>query len=141
MFPDPLSEFPPAQRKCYAQILVLVAAADGTLCREELATIEALMGRSMIHPEVRIDIRNLLDDPPQLANVIAKMDTKILKLALRDAALLAAVDGEYAEEELGIIKTLATAAEVEQDALKDLFDWIENGWGWHQQSLEMLKIK
>ena len=44
----------PQERVRYAEILVFIAAADGELVREEIAIIEAMMGRAMLHPESRI---------------------------------------------------------------------------------------
>jgi hypothetical protein len=45
----------------YAELMVIVASADGALVKEELAIIEALMGRCMMHPEMRVNIRNMLE--------------------------------------------------------------------------------
>ena len=50
MFPDGLVHRTPQERVRYAEILVFIAAADGALVREEIAMIEAMMGRAMIHP-------------------------------------------------------------------------------------------
>jgi len=58
MFPDGLSHRSPQELRRYAEVLVYIAAADGELVREEIAVIEAMMGRCMIHPEVRVDIRS-----------------------------------------------------------------------------------
>ena len=63
MFPDGLGHRSPQDMIRYAEILVYIAAADGELVREEIAVIEALMGRCMIHPEARIDIRNGFEQP------------------------------------------------------------------------------
>ncbi|MEZ8009401.1 MAG: hypothetical protein QMC65_07140 [Candidatus Poseidoniaceae archaeon] len=120
--------------KGYAEIMVIVASADGALVKEELAIIEALMGRCMMHPEMRVDVRNLLENPPSLDLVISKLNPVVLKIALRDAILVAAVDGEYDESELKVIKTLAKAAGVHKKELSALFEWIKTGWEWHNES-------
>jgi len=70
------------------------------------------MGRILIHPEARIDIRNLLNDPPDLDELLMTIDSSLIKFVLRDAALVAAVDGDYDAAELKLIRRLATAAEV-----------------------------
>ena len=140
LFTDPLGDCSPNDKRIYASILVLVASADGELVREEFCAIEALMGRILIHPEVRIDIRNLLNDPPDLDELLMTIDSSLIKFVLRDAALVAAVDGAYDAAELKVIKRLATAAGVEDSTLKEIFDWVNSGLEWHHQSLSILGL-
>tara|TARA_B110000444_G_scaffold103036_1_gene97286 strand:- start:20725 stop:21150 length:426 start_codon:yes stop_codon:yes gene_type:complete len=126
--------------KGYAEIMVIVASADGTLVKEELAIIEALMGRCMMHPEMRVDVRNLLEKPPSLELVLSKLNPVVLKIALRDAILVAAVDGEYDSSEISAIKTIAKAAGVQEKELSSLFEWVKTGWEWHNESFEFLGL-
>jgi hypothetical protein len=140
LFTDPLGDCSPNDKIVYASILVLIASADGELVREEFCAIEALMGRILIHPEVRVDIRNLLTDPPDLDELLIAIDPNLIKFALRDAALVAAIDGEYDELELDLIKKLARAGNVEDETLKEIFDWVSSGLNWHNQSLTILEI-
>ena len=140
LFTDPLGDCSPNDKIVYASILVLIASADGELVREEFCAIEALMGRILIHPEVRVDIRNLLTDPPDLDELLIAIDPNLIKFALRDAALVAAIDAEYDELELDLIKKLARAGNVEDETLKEIFDWVSSGLNWHNQSLTILEI-
>ncbi|MCS5533215.1 MAG: hypothetical protein NZ736_03025 [Candidatus Poseidoniaceae archaeon] len=140
MFTDPLGDCSPNDKIIYASILVLIASADGELVREEFCAIEALMGRILIHPEVRVDIRNLLTDPPDMDELLIAIDPSLIKFALRDAALVAAIDGEYDETELELINQLASAAEVDDETLKEIFDWVNSGLIWHNQSLAILEL-
>ena len=129
MYLDLAVDFAQEDVKGYAEIMVIVASADGALVKEELAIIEALMGRSMMHPEMRVDIRNMLESPPALDLVLAKLNPVVLKVALRDAILVAAVDGEYDSSELKVSKALAKAAGVRKNELSELFEWVKAGWG------------
>ena len=124
----------------YAELRVIVASADGTLVKEELAIIEALMGRCMMHPEMRVNIRNMLESPPSLDLVVAKLNPVVLKIALRDAMLVAAVDGEYDDSEIKVIKALAKAAGVRKKELSALFEWVKSGWEWHNESFQHLGL-
>ena len=126
--------------KGYAEIMVIIASADGALVKEELAIIEALMGRSMMHPEMRVDIRNMLEKPPNLELVISKLNPIVLKVALRDAILVAAVDGEYDSSELKVIKALAKAAGVRKSELSELFEWVKAGLELHNKSFQHLGL-
>lgn len=140
MYLDLAVDFAQEDVKGYAEIMVIVASADGALVKEELAIIEALMGRSMMHPEMRVDIRNMLESPPALDLVLAKLNPVVLKVALRDAILVAAVDGEYDSTELKVIKVLAKAAGVRKNELSELFEWVKAGWEWHNESFQHLGL-
>ena len=124
----------------YAELMVIVASADGALVKEELAIIEALMGRCMMHPEMRVNIRNMLENPPALDLVVSRLNPVVLKIALRDAMLVAAVDGEYDGSETKIIKALAKAAGVRKKELSALFEWVKSGWEWHNESFQHLGL-
>ncbi len=133
-------DFAQEEVKGYAEIMVIVASVDGMLVKEELAIIEALMGRCMMHPEMRVDVRNLLENPPVLDLVLSKLKPVVLKIALRDAILVAAVDGEYDESEIKVIKAIAQAAGVRKKELSALFEWVKTGWEWHNESFQLLKL-
>ena len=124
----------------YAELMVIVASADGALVKEELAIIEALMGRCMMHPEMRVNIRNMLENPPALDLVVSRLNPVVIKIALRDAMLVAAVDGEYDDSEIKIIKALAKAAGVRKKELSALFEWVKSGWEWHNESFKHLGL-
>lgn len=140
MYLDLAIDFAQEDVKGYAEIMVIVASSDGTLVKEELAIIEALMGRCMMHPEMRVDIRNLLDKPPSLELLIESLPPMVLKIALRDSILVAAVDGEYDKSELAVIKKLARAAGVKKKELSQLFEWVKEGWEWHNQGFHHLGL-
>lgn len=140
MYVDLTVDFTPDEAKGYAQLMIIVASADGALVKEELAIIEALMGRAMMHPEMRVDLRNMLEKTPQINLVMERLTPIVLKASLRDAILVAAVDGEYDSEEIKIIKQIAKAAGVKKAQLSALFEWVKEGWEWHKQSFEHLKL-
>jgi hypothetical protein len=98
------------------------------------------MGRSMMHPEMRVDIRTMLEKPPKLQMVMDRLTPVVLKIALRDAILVAAVDGEYDSEEIKILKLIAKGAGVKKKELSELFEWVKAGWEWHKLSFEHLKL-
>ena len=140
MYVDLTVDFTPDEAQGYAQIMIIVASADGALVKEELAMIEALMGRSMMHPEMRVDLRNMLEKPPQLPLVMDRLSPIVLKAALRDGILVAAVDGEYDSAEIKILKQIAKAAGVKKAELSALFEWVKAGWEWHKESFEVLDL-
>lgn len=134
MFPDGLVHRSPQERVRYAEILVYIAAADGELVREEIATIEAMMGRAMIHPESRITVRAGFEQPIPLEQSLTDLDPALAQIVLRDAALVAAVDGDYDRKELTALRKIAKAAGASNTQLSALLDWVKEGWLWFEKA-------
>lgn len=140
MFPNPVNQLSLEERKAHAELMVIIASIDGELVQEELAIIESLMGISMLHPEMRVDIRNMLSHPSNFEEVIGSLSKQGLKIALRDGALVAAVDGNYDKKELRILKSLAKLADVDNKTLSELFEWVEETWIQYKNSNNILSI-
>ena len=138
MFPDGLLHRSPQERVRYAEILVYIAAADGELVREEIAVIEAMMGRAMIHPESRVTVRSGFEQPIPLEQSLADLDASFAQLILRDAALVAAVDGDYDRRELAALRKIAKTANVSPKQLSVLLDWVNEGWHWFEKATDFL---
>lgn len=134
MFPDGLVHRSPQERVRYAEILVYIAAADGELVREEIATIEAMMGRAMLHPESRITVRAGFEQPIPLEQSLTDLDPALAQIVLRDAALVAAVDGDYDRKELTALRKIAKAAGASNTQLSTLLDWVKEGWLWFEKA-------
>ncbi|MCH1442273.1 MAG: TerB family tellurite resistance protein [Candidatus Poseidoniaceae archaeon] len=140
MFCDDVANLDASERSRYADLLVLIAAADGELVREEIQVLEGLMGRAMVHPEARTSIRKGLHDPHRLSNLLKNAKVQTLRFVLRDGALLAAADGDYDKREVRILKQIAKKAEISNDELKQVFDWVSSGWEWHQTASSVLNL-
>lgn len=98
------------------------------MVREEISAIEAAMGSMMLHPESREEVRQLLSDPPSLESITDGMDDIAIKIALRDSALLASVDGDYDRSELASIRKIAEIAGINKNGLSKLLDWVNECW-------------
>lgn len=138
MFPDGLVHRSPQERVRYAEILVYIAAADGELVREEIATIEAMMGRAMLHPESRITVRAGFEQPIPLEQSLTDLDPTLAQIVLRDAALVAAVDGDYDRKELTALRKIAKVAGASNTQLSALLDWVKEGWLWFEKAGDFL---
>jgi tellurite resistance protein len=128
MLPDSVQLLDEDERRKHATVLMIIAAADGELVREEISAIESCMGLMLIHPNVREDIRQCLTSPPELDDVISEMETATIRLALRDGAIVAAADGDYDEKELNILRMLAKSCGIDDERLKRLLDWVNDLW-------------
>ena len=90
MFADMVNSLTIEERLAHAQLMVAVASIDGELVQEELVMIESIMGKSMLHPEMRVDVRNTLQHPVEVEKSMEILSTLGQKLALRDAVLVSA---------------------------------------------------
>lgn len=128
LLPDAALALAEEQRRKIACTLVMVAAADGALVREEISAIESAMGLMMLHPESREEVRQLLTQPPDLDSILNGMEVSSIRLALRDAALLASVDGDYDEAELAALRKICDAAGLSEKELSKILDWVADYW-------------
>ena len=82
----------------------------------------------MIHPNVRTELRSQFADPIDLDSLLKEMDAAELRLALKNGAIVAAVDGEYDNNEILLLKKIAATAGVSDARLKQLLNWVRNMW-------------
>ena len=127
------------ERLAHAQLMVAVASIDGELVLEELAMIESIMGKSMLHPEMRVDVRNTLNHPVEIEKCMEILSEVGQKLALRDAVLVSACDGDYDKKEIKMIKRIAKIAGVEKDVLSKIYQWVEEYWQLYKESIDFIQ--
>ncbi len=140
LFPNLVNQLSLEERKAHAELMIIIASIDGEIVQEELVIIESLMGISMLHPEMRVDIRNMLNHPSNFDEVVSSLSNEGLRIALRDGTLVAAVDGSYDKKELKIIKSLAKLANVNDKELSELFEWVEKTWKQYKMIDSILSI-
>ena len=128
LLPDAALSLSEEQRRKIACALVMVAAADGALVREEISAIESMMGAMMLHPESREEVRQLLTQPPELDSILEGMEKSAIRIALRDAALLASVDGDYDDAELAALRKISDAGGLSKKNLSEILDWVAESW-------------
>ncbi|HHZ74073.1 MAG TPA: hypothetical protein EYN58_02625 [Candidatus Poseidoniales archaeon] len=130
MLPDAIDMLSPMEKEVYIELLTIVANSDGALVREEMAALEAFMGRALLKPEVRAETRKKLRQTGDLEELLERSTIDTLKVALRDSVLLAAADGEYHPAEVVVLERIAKAAGISIDELDELYDWVTEGWHW-----------
>ena len=140
MLPDAVDLLDERSREAYVSVLIHVAAADGDLVREESAAIEAAMGRAMIRPNQREKLRPKLTEQGKLSVLLEQLSKDACKVVLRDAMIIAAVDGDYHESELKVIREIAKASGVTKKELDSLFTWVEDGWRWMARGRGILGV-
>ena len=138
MFPDQVNDLTIEERLAHAQLMVAVAASDGELVKEEMIVLEAIMGKSMLHPEMRVDIRNSLNHPHEIEETMRLLSDKGKLLGLRDSIIVAASDGDYDRREIRMIGKIARLAGVSKETLSQLYQWVEETWNQHKKWNDVL---
>ncbi len=128
LFPDMVNELTIEERLAHAQLMVTVASIDGELVQEELIMIESIMGKSMLHPEMRVDVRNSLTHPMEIEKCMEILSEVGQQLALRDAVLVSACDGDYDKKEIRAIKKIAKIAGIKTEKISQIYQWVEEYW-------------
>ena len=141
MLPDAVDILDPEEKTRYIELLTVLANADGALVREEMAALEAFMGRAMLRPEEREVVRRALRNPPDFEDVVDGISDHTLRLALRDSVLLAAADGEYHVDEIEVLERMAKLGNIDADVLDELYDWVTEGWTWLARGRRLLKLE
>ena len=139
LFADMVNSLTIEERLAHAQLMVAVASIDGELVQEELVMIESIMGKSMLHPEMRVDVRNTLQHPVEVEKSMEILSTLGQKLALRDAVLVSACDGDYDKKEIRVIKKIAKLANIDTETLSKIYQWVEDYWSVYEQSKQLLE--
>ena len=122
------------ERLAHAQLMVTVASIDGELVQEELIMIESIMGKSMLHPEMRVDVRNTLTHPIEIEKCMEILSEVGQQLALRDAVLVSACDGDYDKKEIRAIKKIAKIAGIKTEKISQIYQWVEDYWELYNSS-------
>jgi hypothetical protein len=130
MLPDAVDMLSPAEKEVYIELLAHLANSDGALVREEMAALEAFMGRVLLKPDVREETRKRLRNTGNIEELLEKATPNTLKIALRDSVLLAAADGEYHPAEVVVLERIADIAGIGINGLDQLYDWVTEGWHW-----------
>ena len=68
-------------------------------------------------------VRSGFEQPIPLDQSLADLEPEFTQMILRDAALVAAVDGAYDRKELAALRKIAKKANVSPKQLSDLLDW------------------
>mgnify|MGYP001491435925 FL=1 len=123
------------ERLAHAQLMVTVASIDGELVQEELIMIESIMGKSMLHPEMRVDVRNTLTHPIEIEKCMEILSEVGQQLALRDAVLVSACDGDYDKKEIRAIKKIAKIAGIKTEKISQIYQWVEDYWELYNSSI------
>ena len=140
MLHDIIHQMEPSERFLYAQLLAHLANADNNISRVEMAFYEQRLGATLLSPERKQQLREMIDQDINLEALLAKMKSRTVRLALRDICLMTMVDREVDDSERAVLNKVAAAAGLSQNHVDQLLQWVIKGFHWMQEGYDVLEI-
>ena len=128
MLPDTVHKLPREERFAYARLLAFMARIDDELTVDEMAMFEQRLGTALLSPNQRDMIRDSLKNPPSLEECLEGLSGEAGRLALRDAVMMAAADGNVDEDEQDALYDIADHLGLKEDAVAQLLKWTVQGY-------------
>jgi len=138
MLPDTVHKLPREERFAYARLLAFMARVDNELTVDEMAMFEQRLGTALLSPSQRKMIRNALKTPPSLEECLDGMGEEAGRLALRDATLMAAADGDVDDDEKEVLQQIVEHFGLAPDSMERLLKWTSQGYAWMQKGYDIL---
>ena len=138
MLPDTVHKLPREERFAYARLLAFMARVDNELTVDEMAMFEQRLGTALLSPSQRKMIRNALKTPPSLEECLDGMGEEAGRLALRDATLMAAADGDVDDDEKEVLQQIVEHFGLAPDSMERLLKWTSHGYVWMQKGYDIL---
>ncbi|MAU75000.1 MAG: hypothetical protein CBC92_006580 [Euryarchaeota archaeon TMED132] len=138
MLPDTIHKLSREERFSYARLLAFMARVDNELTVDEMAMFEQRLGTALLSPNQRAMIREALKSPPPLDECLAGLSDEAGRLALRDAVLMAAADGEVDDDEREVLEEIITHLGLSEESLDRLLNWTVEGYSWMQSGYDLL---
>ena len=138
MLPDTIHKLSREERFSYARLLAFMTRVDNELTVDEMAMFEQRLGTALLSPNQRAMIREALKSPPPLDECLAGLSEEAGRLALRDAVLMAAADGEVDDDERGVLEEIISHLGLSEESLSRLLKWTVDGYAWMQSGYYLL---
>ena len=138
MLPDTIHKLPREERFAYARLLAYMARIDNELTIDEMAMFEQRLGTALLSPDQRELIRDALRNPPTLEDCLAELSGEAGRLALRDAVMMAAADGNVDEDERDALEDISEHLGLREDAVDQLLQWTVKGYRWMKEGYDIL---
>ena len=138
MLPDTIHKLSREERFSYARLLAFMTRVDNELTVDEMAMFEQRLGTALLSPNQRELIRQALKSPPPLEECLAGLSDEAGRLALRDAILMAAADGNVDDDEKAVLLQIIAHLGLPEEALEKLLKWTVDGYNWMQDGYDIL---
>ena len=140
MLHDIVHDLDPEERYRYGQLLAYLASADRNVTREEMSFFEQRLGATLLSPQRREQLRKCLNVDIDLTGLLGGMQSKTIKLALRDAAMMTLADRHIDDDEKDILLSVGGVAGLGEEQVDQLIAWVIKGYHWMQEGYDQLGL-
>ena len=140
MLHDIVHDLDPEERYRYGQLLAYLASADRNVTREEMSFFEQRLGATLLSPQRREQLRKCLNVDIDLTGLLGGMQSKTIKLALRDAAMMTLADRHIDDDEKSILLSVGGVAGLGEKEVDQLIAWVIKGYHWMQEGYDQLGL-
>jgi hypothetical protein len=140
MLHDIVHDLDPEERYRYGQLLAYLASADRNVTREEMSFFEQRLGATLLSPQRREQLRQCLNVDIDLTGLLGGMQSKTIKLALRDAAMMTLADRHIDDDEKSILLSVGGVAGLGEKEVDQLIAWVIKGYHWMQEGYDQLGL-
>ena len=140
MLHDIVHDLDPEERYRYGQLLAYLASADRNVTREEMSFFEQRLGATLLSPQRREQLRQCLNVDIDLTGLLGGMQSKTIKLALRDAAMMTLADRHIDDDEKSILLSVGGVAGLGEEQVDQLIAWVIKGYHWMQEGYDQLGL-
>jgi hypothetical protein len=140
MLHDIVHDLDPEERYRYGQLLAYLASADRNVTREEMSFFEQRLGATLLSPQRREQLRKCLNVDIDLTGLLGGMQSKTIKLALRDAAMMTLADRHIDDDEKKILLSVGGVAGLGEEEVDQLIAWVIKGYHWMQEGYDQLGL-
>ena len=124
----------------YLKCMATVAAIDGHVHEKEREHFTKFMNILELPDNVKIQILDYFNNPPELRVLLPKMKNPYLKmLILQDAYMMAYIDGELHVKESRAIKEIIQLLEIKDHQVGRVEEWAKEGVDWYDKGEKLLK--
>ena len=129
MFEFPFSELvSPEEQLSVARCVAIMASRDANVSASERHFVEELMGKMMLLPEERDQVRKEFAAPSDITTVAARVQNREARIFLfYQASCGALADSRLESQEARALLELAAVFEFDGDAAKSFVQWVADG--------------
>jgi hypothetical protein len=98
------------------------------------------LGATLLSPPRREQLRKCLNVDIDLTGLLGGMQSKTIKLALRDAAMMTLADRHIDDEEKEILLSVGGVAGLGEEQVDQLIAWVIKGYHWMQEGYDQLGL-
>lgn len=130
---------PPEDRPTFVKFLAYLARIDGAVTVNEKQAVDSLIFAWNLTEEEIVEIYEVLEHGASIQKLTSDLKSKKSGyLLVQELITLAALDGNYCEDERKAVRDIAARCGVSESRVMALENWVEEGIAWRKKGLTLI---